>query len=182
MEKDFQPWPPDDEKDRCALKVPQRRDEGKGGKFSIKGREKMRDTLLLLFGAILAVLGSFLTHLYQNWLNQKSKDRELLYQAGEILVEIQPFLGDLPWAPEEIIEPSKKLLYFAMRIRSKRYSELAYKLIEFSRMDIRKTIDESIKLIQEIASISKSPLDRFHKKQNEIYKKAWEELKRIGRG
>lgn len=138
----------------------------------------MRDVLLVLFGAILG----FLTHLFLSWLNQISKDREILFNALEILKEMFPFLDDLATPRDEIIGLSKKLLYFVMRIRSKRYSELAEKLIEFSRIGNRKTREETFKLIHEIAAITKSPLGRYHKKQNEKYRKAWEKLKRIGRG
>ena len=139
----------------------------------------MKDALLMLFGAI---LGGFFNQLYQSLLNQRSKDRELLNQAIETLIEIQPIVDDLPAAREELIEPSKKLLYIVMRIRSKRYRKLSSKMVEFSKMDIRKTRQETINLIQEIAAIDRSPLDTYHKKLNEMVKEAWEELKRIGKG
>jgi len=142
----------------------------------------MKDALLLLFGAILAILGGFFNQIYQSLLNQRSKDREFLNQAIETLIEIQPIVDDLPAAREELIEPSKKLLYIVMRIRSKRYRKLSLKLVEFSKMDIRKTRQETINLIQEITAIDRSPLDTYHKKLNEMVKEAWEELKRIGKG
>lgn len=142
----------------------------------------MKDVLLLLFGAILVMLGGFFNQIYQSWLNQRSKDRELLDQAEEILIEIQPIVDDLPAAREELIEPSKKLLYIVMRIRSKRYRKLSLKLLKFSKMDIRKTRQETINLIQEIAAIDRSPLDTYHKERNKMIKEAWEELKRIGKG
>lgn len=142
----------------------------------------MKDALLLLFGAILAILGGFFNQIYQSLLNQRSKDSELLNQAIETLIEIQSIVDDLPAAREELIEPSKKLLYIVMRIRSKRYRKLSDKLVEFSKMDIRKTRQETINLIQEIAAIDRSPLDTYHKKVNEMVKEAWEELKRIGKG
>jgi len=104
----------------------------------------MKDALLMLFGAI---LGGFFNQLYQSLLNQRSKDRELLNQAIETLIEIQPIVDDLPAAREELIEPSKKLLYIVMRIRSKRYRKLSSKMVEFSKMDIRKTRQETINLI-----------------------------------
>lgn len=142
----------------------------------------MKDALLLLFGAILAILGGFFNQIYQSLLNQRSKDREFLNQAIETLIEIQPIVDDLPAAREELIEPSKKLLYIVMKIRSKRYRKLSLKLVEFSKMDIRKTRQETINLIQEITAIDRSPLDTYHKKLNEMVKEAWEELKRIGKG
>jgi len=142
----------------------------------------MKDALLMLFGAILAILGGFFNQLYQSLLNQRSKDRELLNQAIETLIEIHPIVDDLTAAREELIEPSKKLLYIVMRIRSKRYRKLSSKMVEFSKMDIRKTRQETINLILEIAAIDRSPLDTYHKKLNEMVKEAWEELKRIGKG
>ena len=69
-----------------------------------------------------------------------------------------------------------------MRIRSKRYHKLALKLVEFSKNEIRKTKQETINLIQKIAAIDRSPLDMYHKKMDKLYKEAWEELKRIGKG
>ena len=142
----------------------------------------MKDALLLVFGAILAILGGFFNQSYQSRLNQRIKDRELLNQAIETLIEIQPIVDDLPTTREELIEPSKKLLYIVMRIRSKRYRKLSSKLVEFSKMDIKKTSQETINLIQEIAAIDRSPLGTYHKKVNKMFKEAWEEIKRRGKG
>ena len=143
----------------------------------------MEQALLILLGAILAIGGGFINLYYQSRLNQMREDRELLHQAEEILIEMQPYLQEVMTPPgEELNELSKKLLYIAMRIKTRGYLDLALKLVEFARLDSKKTTDEAISLIQEVAATSKSALDMHHKKQNEIFKKAWEELKKIGRG
>jgi len=77
---------------------------------------------------------------------------------------------------------SKRLIYIAMRIKTRAYLALAEKLIEFARMDTKKEIGEVTNLIKKIPAITKSPLDIHYKKRNEIVKKAWEELKKIGKG
>lgn len=143
----------------------------------------MESILLVLLGGLLTIGGGFFNQYYQRRLNQMREDRELVHQAEEILIEMQPYLEEVMTPPsEELNELSKKLLYAAMRIKTKGYLDLALKLVEFARLDSKKTTDEAISLIQEVAATSKSALDMHHKKQNEIFKKAWEELKKIGRG
>ena len=143
----------------------------------------MEQALLISLGALLALGGGFISQHNQSCLDQKRHDRELFHQAEEILIEMQPYLEEVMTPPsEELNELSKKLLYAAMRIKTKGYLDLALKLVEFARLDSNKTTAEAISLIQEVAATSKSALDMHHKKQNEIFKKAWEELKKIGRG
>jgi len=143
----------------------------------------MENALLLILGALLATVGGFFNQHNQSRLNQKKEDRELLYQAEEILIETQPYLEEVMTPhSKELNELSKELLYVAMRIKTRGYLDLALKLVEFAKMDIKKRKDEAIYLIKEIAKISKSVLDRHHRKRNEIIKKAWEELKNIGKG
>jgi len=143
----------------------------------------MEEAILVLLGALLAIGGGFIGQYNQIRLDQKCKDIELLHQAEEILIEMRPYLKEVMTPPsKELHELSKKLLYIAMRIYTKSYLDLALKLIEFARMDIKKRRDEAISLIQEVAATSKSALDMHHRKRNEMIKKAWEELRRIGRG
>jgi len=143
----------------------------------------MEQALLISLGALLAIGGGFINLYYQSHLDQRRRDIELFHQAEQILIEMQPYLEEVMTPPgEELNELSKKLLYAAMRIKTKGYRDLALKLIEFARLDSKKTTGEAISLIQEVAATIKSALDMHHKKQNEIFKKAWEELKKIGRG
>jgi len=143
----------------------------------------MEDALLLLLGALLATGGGFINQHHSNRLNQRREDIELLNQAEEILIEMQPYLEEVMTPPsKELNELSKELLYIAMRINTRSYLGLALRLVEFAKMAIRKRKDEVIYLIQETAATSKSALDKYHRKRNEIIKKAWEELKIIGKG
>ena len=142
----------------------------------------MESALLMLLGGLLAIAGGFINLHYQSRLKQKREDRELLHQAEEILIEMQPYLDEvMTYSGKELNELSKNLLYIAMRIKTRGYLDLALKLVEFARMDSKKTKGEAINLIQKVAAISKSALAMYHKKRNEIIKKAWEELKKIGR-
>jgi len=143
----------------------------------------MESALLVLLGGLLTIGGGFISLHYQSRLNQLREDEEFLHQAEEILIEMQPYLEETMTPPsKELHELSKNLLYAAMRIKTKAYLDLALKLVEFARMDAKKTKDEAISLIQEVAATSKSALDMHHRKRNEMVKKAWEELKRIGKG
>jgi len=146
-----------------------------------KGKvKKMENALLLLLGALLAILGGFCNQHNQSRLNQKKEDRELLYQAEEILIEMQPYLKEvMTHRSKELNELSKKLLYVVMRIKTKGYLDLALKLVEFAKMKTKKEKDEAIYLIKEIATINKSALDKYHRKRDELYNKAWEQLKNI---
>ena len=73
-------------------------------------------------------------------------------------------------------EPCKKLLLIGSRIYTKSNSEIADKIVEFARMPVKWTKDEENKLFQDVAKICSKPLDRSHKKYNELVAKVAEEL------
>jgi hypothetical protein len=140
----------------------------------------MINALLTLFGAILAVIGGFLHQLYQNCLNQKREDRELLHQAEEILIEMEPYLEEVMTpSSKELSELSKRLVLIASRIWTKGNLDLAEKLIGFAKLDSRKTKDNAIQLLEEIATKTSKALDRFHKWEADLFKKAAEEMSQI---
>jgi hypothetical protein len=141
----------------------------------------MEQPLLILLGALLATGGGFISLRYQIRLDQRRRDIELFDQAEQILIEMRPYIDEIMTPPnKELYELSKRLLYIAMRIKTRSYLDLALKLVEFAQMDAKKDMGEVINLIQKVAEISKSALAMYHKKRNEIVKKAWEELKKIG--
>jgi len=143
----------------------------------------MELALSILLGALLSIGGGFISLHYQIRLDQRRRDMELFYQAEEILMEMRRYIGDDIRTPsKELRELSKRLLYVVMRIKTRSYRALAERLIEFASMDTKKEMGELINLIQKIPAISKSPLAMHHKKRNEMVKKAWEELRKIGRG
>jgi hypothetical protein len=148
-----------------------------------RGGEKMENALLMLLGGLLTMGGGFINLHYQIRLDQRRRDIELFDQAVQILLEMRRYIDEIMTPPsKELNELSKRLLYIAMRIRTRGYGALAEKLIEFASMDTKKEMGELFNLIQKIPAISKSPLAMHHKKRNEIVEKAWEELKKIGRG
>lgn len=130
-----------------------------------------------LFGALLAILGGFLRQAHQNNLSQKREDRELLFKAVEILIDMQSTLDDLPASREDMKEPCKKLLLIGSRVYAKSNSDIADKIVGFARMPAKWTKDEANKLLQEVAEVCSKPLDRSHKKFNELIAKVAEELK-----
>ena len=130
-----------------------------------------------LFGALLAILGGFLQQAHQNNLSQKREDRELLFKAVDILINMQSTLDDLPASRVGMKEPCKKLLLIGSRIYAKSNSDIADKIVEFARMPVKWTKDEANKLLQEVAEVCSKPLDRSHKKFNELIAKVAEELK-----
>jgi len=141
------------------------------------------EVLLILLGSLLAIGGGFINLCYQSHLDQKRRDIELFHQAEQILMEMRLYIDKIMTPPsKELYELSKRLLYIAMRIKTRAYFALAKKLIKFANMDTKKEMGEVINLIQKIPTISKSPLYIYHKERNEIVKKAWEELKKIGKG
>ena len=132
-----------------------------------------------LFGALLAILGGFLRQARQNNLSQKREDRELLFKAVEILIDMQPTLDDLPASREDMKEPCKKLLLIGSRIYTKSNSDIADKIVAFARMPVKWTKDEANKLLQEVAEVCSKPLDRSHKRENERIERVAEALKQI---
>lgn len=137
----------------------------------------MDETFLVVLGAVLAIAGGFLHQMYQNCLTNKRKDRELLHQAEETLIEMLPKLGDIQPPPGEVDEPCKKLLSIANRIWVKSNLDLAERMIEFAKKDGEKTKDNARKLLIDTADRIGKALDMFHKKQNGLFAKAAEELK-----
>ncbi len=143
----------------------------------------MEQALLISLGALLAIGGGFINLYYQSHLDQRRRDIELFHQAEGILFEMPPHLDEIMTPPsKELYELSERLLFIAMRIKTRAYVALAEKLIEFASMDTKKEMGELINLIQKIPAISKSFFAMYHRKRNEMVKKAWEELKRIGHG
>ncbi|HEB36970.1 hypothetical protein LCGC14_0941150 [marine sediment metagenome] len=143
----------------------------------------MEQALLILLGALLAMGGGFINLYYQSHLDQRRRDIELFHQAEEILLEMRRYIDEIMTPPsKELYELSKRLLYIAMRIKTRAYLALAEGLIEFASMDTKKEMSELFNLIQKIPAISKSPLAMHHRKRNEMVKKAWEEIRRIGGG
>ena len=130
-----------------------------------------------LFGALLAILGGFLRQARQNNLSQKREDRELLFKAVEILIDLQFTLDDLPASREDMKEPCKKLLLIGSRIYTKSNSDIADKIVAFARMPVKWTKDEANKLLQEGAEVCSKPLDRSHKRENERIERVAEALK-----
>ena len=104
------------------------------------------------------------------------EDRKLLYQAVETLTEMLPILDRLPASLEELNEPCNILLSIANRIWIDDNLELAERMIEFVGKDTEKTKENAVKLIKDIAAKICKALDRFHKKQDELARKAAEEL------
>jgi hypothetical protein len=139
----------------------------------------MDETLLVVLGAILAIAGGFLHQMYQNCLTNKRKDRELLHQGEDTLIEMLPLLGDTQPPPGQVDEPCKKLLSIANRIWVKDNLDLAERMVEFARKDGEKTKENAVKLITDIATKIGKALDRFHKKQNELFRRAAEELRQM---
>ena len=133
----------------------------------------------VVLGAILAIAGGFLHQMYQNCLTNKRKDRELLHQGEETLIEMLSQLGDTQPPPGQVDEPCKKLLSIANRIWVKDNLDLAERMIKFARKDGEKTKDNAIKLLMDIAAKIGKALDRFHKKQNELARRAAEEFQQM---
>ncbi len=143
----------------------------------------MEQLLYILLGALLATGGGIINLHYQINLDQRRRDIELFHQAEGILFEMPPHLDEIMTPPsKELYELSERLLFIAMRIKTRAYLALAEKLIEFASMDTKKEMGELINLIQKIPAISKSALDMHHRKRNERVKKYWEEIRKIGKG
>ncbi len=142
----------------------------------------MDKALWILFGALLSILGTFLNNLHQDRRSQKRKDGELLRQAEEILYEVQHLFMDLPETSKEIAEARRKIHRITRKIRSKSYLDLSLKLVKFCEEPMDSNTEKAFILVKEIEKTTRSPLNMYHRKRDEIIKKSWEELKRIGRG
>jgi|GEM_PF-2410255 len=141
----------------------------------------MENALLVVLGGLLTMGGGFINLRYQIHLDQRRRDIDLFDQAEEILMKMRRYIDKTP-PGKELCKLSERLIFIAMRIKTSGYRALAEKLIEFASMDTKKEMGELINLIQKIPTISNSPLAMHHRKRNKMVKKAWEELKKIGRG
>lgn len=139
----------------------------------------MEQIFYIVLGAILALLGGFLTQKYQNYILQKREDRELLLKALDILIDLEPILNALPVAREDVKKPCKAIFASARRIQTKSYYGLAEKLIEFALKDVKHTEEELNKLIDEIRAEICKPFDIFHRKEREFFKKVAKELREM---
>ena len=133
----------------------------------------------LLSVLILTVLGNIISEYYQNWLNHRREDRKRLLQTLNTLLKIKPYLVEYyPPPSPELDELCRELLLSASGVHTKNYRGLADKLVEFARKADKRT-DELIELFQQVAAKVSKPLDRFHRKQNKLFAKALEELRKV---
>lgn len=137
----------------------------------------MEQIFYIVLGALLALIGGFLTQKYQNRLLIIKEDRKLLFEALDILVDLESKFDAFPAARDEINQPLRKLFAVARRIQSGRFLGLAEKLIEFVQKEVKHTKDELIKLIEEVSKEISRPLSAFQRKENAFFKKVAEELR-----
>jgi hypothetical protein len=139
----------------------------------------MEQILYIVLGALLALLGGFLTQRYQNHILKKREDRELLLRALDVLIDLEAILDALPAAREDVKKPCKEIFASARRIQTKSYYGLAEKLIEFALKDVKHTEEELNKLIDEIRAEISKPFDIFHRKEKKFFEKVAEELREM---
>ena len=137
----------------------------------------MDQIFYIVFGAFLALVGGFLTQKYQNHILIIKEDRKLLFEALDILVDIEPKFDALPSARNDIKRPLRELFAVASRIQSRRFFALAEKLIEFVQKEVKHTKTELIQLIEEVSKEISKPLSTFRKKENAFFKRVAEELR-----
>ena len=135
---------------------------------------------LVILGAFLALLGAFLTQIYKNYNQMKKADRKNLLEALELLQKLKSILENNSYANQyhAIIEPCKALLLCSSRIQTRKYRQLAFKLVDFAKKRERREKDEVIGLIEEVSEKISKPLDMFHKKENKLFEKAMKEIQR----
>jgi len=130
-----------------------------------------------LLGAALALIGGIAAQIYQNRALTIRKDKELFLEALDILVGLEPVLDALPRTRSELSGPCNRIFSTAIRIQTKKFRGLALKLIEFALKAVKHTKGELNNLLDEITPRISKPFSIFNKKQNEIFKKAAEELR-----
>ena len=123
------------------------------------------------------MFGGILAQKYQNKVLKQKEDRNRFLEALDILIELEPELDDFQASPDDVKNPCKCLLNIARRIENEKNYELAIMLIEFAQKDVRHTREYSNELIDKLVAEISKPLYMFRKKQNELFKKAAEELK-----
>jgi hypothetical protein len=136
----------------------------------------MNQVFYIVLGAVLALIGGILTQLYQNLVDRGREDRELLHKSLDILIVLGPILDGLPAARADIEKPCRELFFSARRIQTRKYRQLAEKLIEFALKDARHTRDDWDSLMDEIVENISKPFFGYHKKEKEIFKKAAREM------
>ena len=138
----------------------------------------MRDAILLLFGAVLSMIGGFLNQNYQNQNQIKKQDRENLFKALKQLIELKSILKNQSYANQHpaIIKPREDLLQYSCRIQTRKYRKLAFKLVDFAKKRERPEEEEVIDLIEKVSEKISKPLDMFHKQENKLFKNAMNEI------
>ena len=139
----------------------------------------MEQVFYIILGAILALAGGIIAQNYQSRIETKKEDRDLLFKALDILIDLEPYFNALPAAHEDVIKPCKKIYAIARRVQTRHYRQLGEKLIEFAQKDVQHTKESLEKIIDEMGTEISKPFDIFHRKEKEFFAKAAEELRNM---
>lgn len=139
----------------------------------------MEQILYIVLGALLALTGGFISQHYQNHLNQIKEDENLLFEAECLLLDYYPLIkrkhnhaptnnNTLKLKLEEVTF-CNNLSKIAIRIRTKRYRNLAVRLAKFALDDIFRTEDNLASLTRDVQmAINRPMIERYESEMKDL--------------
>jgi hypothetical protein len=132
----------------------------------------MEQILYIVLGAFLALLGGIITQLFQDYQQQIKKDWDLLYEAQDNLLKHHP----LSVLENDLVKKANlryELNDIAIRIKSKRYRNLAVELMQFALDDNFRKEEKLESLTRKVQkSINKLAIMKYEKMTKELQEQA----------
>ncbi|HEA47455.1 MAG TPA: hypothetical protein ENH97_03500 [bacterium] len=128
----------------------------------------MEQIRYIVVGALLALIGGFISQRYQNHLDQIKEDENLLFQVACLLLGYYPLIkrkhNHAPTANNTLKLKNEEVTFcdnlskIAIRIRTKRYRSLAVRLTKFALDDIFRTEDNLASLTHDVQLAINTPM------------------------
>jgi hypothetical protein len=135
----------------------------------------MEQILYIVLGALLALIGGFISQRYQNHLNQIKEDESLLFQALCLLLDYYPLIkqkhNHAPTDNNTLKLKAKEVTFcddlskIAIRIRIKDYRNLAVRLTKFALDNIFRTEDNLNSLTRDVQMAINKPMIRKYESE-----------------
>ena len=136
----------------------------------------MEQILYIILGSLLAILGGFINQWCQNHQAQKKEDESLLFQAAINLLDQHP-LDKLKADELKEIKFRDELSKIALRIRSRRYRNLAVELSRFALDKVFRTQNNLSELSKNVQkAINKPMIEEYEKQTKEIIEQIKKEV------
>lgn len=133
----------------------------------------MEQILYIVLGALLALMGGFVSQHFQNHLNRIKEDESLLFQAECLLLDCSPLIKrehnrdstDNSALKLEKATFCNDLSKIAIRIRTRQYRSLAVRITKFALDDVFRTEDKLSLLIRDVQMAINKPMLRQYESE-----------------